>query len=396
MKKLLSLLVVVSVVLSCFTVSVFAEGQNVVNVNSAEALMNALASDTKIILAPGKYVLQSETVTEYYDDGSAWEYQIPKILFIDGMNNLTIEGNGKAEIVLDVGTAPVINIMNSYNVTFSGLILGHDVPEYGCEGEGYVIQMIMCDGVTVESCDLYGCGVEGINAFGCSNVTVNNTVIRDCMVRGIYVTAMKGDFTFNNCQFLRNAYDDYFAQTSGLIYASKRTAEGDSGNIYFNNCTFADNKNTQFVESYSNTDEYFVFHDGCMFSNNAWETAINVKSFEYGWWMTHYFEDQRPVIVEGRTLVPLRGVLENLGYQVTWNEATRSAVITKYDVDYEVIVTIDSNIIYKGGEAVEVDVPATIINGRTMVPIRAIAEAFDLKVEWDDDTRSVLIYVDEE
>ena len=102
--------------------------------------------------------------------------------------------------------------------------------------------------------------------------------------------------------------------------------------------------------------------------------------------------DQPPIIENNRTLVPLRGVLENMGYNVNWDEATNTAIISKYDVPYEVRVTIGSNKILKGDSEIEIDVPATIINDRTMVPIRAVSEAFEKKVDWDDESRSVLIY----
>jgi len=45
----------------------------------------------------------------------------------------------------------------------------------------------------------------------------------------------------------------------------------------------------------------------------------------------------------------------------------------------------------KNSSNVKLDVPAQIIGDRTMVPVRAVAEAFGVKVDWDDSTKTVLI-----
>ncbi|MBQ3110796.1 MAG: copper amine oxidase N-terminal domain-containing protein [Clostridia bacterium] len=98
---------------------------------------------------------------------------------------------------------------------------------------------------------------------------------------------------------------------------------------------------------------------------------------------------QTPVIVEGRTLVPLRSVFEALGATVEWNNEKRAAISEKGDL--VVVVAIDSKEMMVDGTPKAIDVPAQIMNGRTMVPVRAVAEAFGCKVEWDNATRTVII-----
>ncbi len=98
---------------------------------------------------------------------------------------------------------------------------------------------------------------------------------------------------------------------------------------------------------------------------------------------------QTPVIVEGRTLVPLRSVFEALGATVEWNNEQRAAISEKGDL--VVVVAIDSKEMMVDGTPKAIDVPAQIMNGRTMVPVRAVAEAFGCKVEWDNNTRTVII-----
>lgn len=93
-----------------------------------------------------------------------------------------------------------------------------------------------------------------------------------------------------------------------------------------------------------------------------------------------YF-DQIPVIENGRTLVPLRAIFETFGAEVTWDGATSTVTAVKDGT--EVKLTIDNPTAYKNGEAIELDVPAKIINGRTLVPVRFVSDCFDVLVNWD-------------
>ena len=102
--------------------------------------------------------------------------------------------------------------------------------------------------------------------------------------------------------------------------------------------------------------------------------------------------DQPPVIEEGRTLVPMRAIFEALGAEVNWNDNTKTAFATIDDIT--VSLSIDDYYMYrkqrgKSEEEIELDVPAKLISDRTMVPARAIAEAFGANVQWDGDTRTV-------
>lgn len=99
--------------------------------------------------------------------------------------------------------------------------------------------------------------------------------------------------------------------------------------------------------------------------------------------------DQQPLIIEDRVMVPLRAIFEALGAHVIWDNASRSIISTQGDTT--IIMTVDSNTIYRNGVATMIDVPPQIINDRTLVPVRAIAEAFDCKVTWNSDNRTVNI-----
>lgn len=99
--------------------------------------------------------------------------------------------------------------------------------------------------------------------------------------------------------------------------------------------------------------------------------------------------DVPPQIINGRTLVPMRTIFEELGATVDWNGDTKT--VTSVREDKTIILTIDSYTMYVNDEAVTLDVAPCLINGRTMVPARAVSESFDLKVDWDNEWRAVLI-----
>lgn len=98
---------------------------------------------------------------------------------------------------------------------------------------------------------------------------------------------------------------------------------------------------------------------------------------------------QNPEILEGRTLVPLRSIFEAMGADVEWDGDTRTATAKRGNVT--VTIQIGASEIYKNGKAVALDVPAQIVNDRTMVPARVIAEAFGADVQWNGNGRTVFI-----
>lgn len=112
------------------------------------------------------------------------------------------------------------------------------------------------------------------------------------------------------------------------------------------------------------------------------------------------FEDQNAKIVNDVTLVPARGVFEAMGHDVSWDAEKRMVTVTAETGVREVYITIDSDVMevvtYKSimertREEVTLEVPAQILNDRTMIPLRAVSEAFDCVVEWDGDNYAVNI-----
>ncbi len=94
-------------------------------------------------------------------------------------------------------------------------------------------------------------------------------------------------------------------------------------------------------------------------------------------------------IMENRTFTPARFVAEALGAKVEWNEETRTVTITRGERIIK--LTINSNIALIDGKETEIDVPAKIVDNRTLTPARFVAEALGAKVDWKEETRTVTI-----
>ena len=99
--------------------------------------------------------------------------------------------------------------------------------------------------------------------------------------------------------------------------------------------------------------------------------------------------DVPPQVINGRTMVPMRTIFEKLGATVDWNGDTKT--ITGKKDNTTVKMTLGKSKMNVNGKDVILDVPATIISGRTLVPARTIAESFSCKVDWNGDNKTVII-----
>jgi len=121
---------------------------------------------------------------------------------------------------------------------------------------------------------------------------------------------------------------------------------------------------------------------------NAQEKDRNISVFVDG---AEVEFDVSPVLENGRTLVPLRRICEALGAEVSWNDETQTATAVKGKITIKVPISPMAAHIRKNDETIILDVKARIVNGRTLVPLRAISEGMEAKVEWIDETSQVLI-----
>ena len=99
------------------------------------------------------------------------------------------------------------------------------------------------------------------------------------------------------------------------------------------------------------------------------------------------FPDQKPIIQNDRTLVPIRFIAESLGYDVEWDSIENVAIID----DGRVKLWIGTDKAELDGALVTLDTSSVLVNDRTMVPLRAVAETLDCTVDWIAKTKTVQI-----
>jgi len=99
--------------------------------------------------------------------------------------------------------------------------------------------------------------------------------------------------------------------------------------------------------------------------------------------------DVPPQIINGRTLVPLRAICEELGASIDWVANTKTVTATKDDI--VIVLTIGNSSPKINGRLVSIDQPGIIVDGRTLVPLRFVAESFGVKVDWNGNEKIVTI-----
>jgi hypothetical protein len=102
--------------------------------------------------------------------------------------------------------------------------------------------------------------------------------------------------------------------------------------------------------------------------------------------------DVMPVVKNGRVLVPFRALFEKIEANVYWNSKEGTVIASKNGKDIK--LKVNSGIAFVNGQKNTLDVPATIIKGRVLVPIRFVAENYDGLVQWDGSKKRVIITSD--
>ncbi len=218
---------------------------------------------------------------------------------------------------------------------------------------------------------------------GCKNL---KNIILPVSIKNIY------QFAFNNCDSLKEVVIPYgttrvswevFSQCDNLksLYVPDTVTSIDAGII-------KNSKNCILYCSTGSTAESVCKSGKISYlTDNSVNTGIHV--YYNGTRVSFHAYGQNPELLQSRTLVPLRSIFEAMGAQVEWDAATSTAVARRGKV--EVKIQIGASEMQKNGAAVALDVPAQLLNDRTMVPVRVIAEAFGADVSWNGNGRAVLI-----
>ena len=202
--------------------------QTTVEVATVDELLAAIGSNTRIVLTEKNYDLSTAAEgangNNYYWGESA---DGPELV-IFGVDNMTIES---ADGVLTGHTitavpryANVIRFENCTNLRLAGFTAGH-TPEPGyCSGG--VLRFDNCDIVKVENCGLYGCGVLGVWAMACGDVTVSRCDIYECSWGGISLEYVSGA-SIDGCTFRDLGGDNIMVYESDEIYVDGQEFYGE-------------------------------------------------------------------------------------------------------------------------------------------------------------------------
>ena len=101
--------------------------------------------------------------------------------------------------------------------------------------------------------------------------------------------------------------------------------------------------------------------------------------------------DVAPIIQNDRVLVPMRAIFEGLNCSVDYTDIDGKQIITAKNDGNTISLEIGSNEMTVNDEKVSLDTVPVIIDDRTLVPLRAVSEALDCNVDWDGDTKTVAI-----
>lgn len=99
--------------------------------------------------------------------------------------------------------------------------------------------------------------------------------------------------------------------------------------------------------------------------------------------------DQPPIIDSGRTIVPLRGIFENLKASVQWD--SKQQLVTAHHTDTKILLRIGSKAPTVNGKVVPIDVAAKVTSGRTFVPLRFVSESLGANVVYDEKSKVIKI-----
>jgi hypothetical protein len=104
-----------------------------------------------------------------------------------------------------------------------------------------------------------------------------------------------------------------------------------------------------------------------------------------------HFSDQKPEMTAGSVYIPMRGVLEKIGADVRWSEQEHAVYAQEGSKTVRLPQNGDATI---NGRSMKLDTPAYVQDGRTMVPLRFLAQTFGATVKWDESNHAV--YIDQD
>lgn len=192
-------------------------------------------------------------------------YILPSALTLQNLDSFTLEAehDGMAEILVTSNESSVVVIEDCPSIKIKGCILGHTVLEVGdCGPNAYVVEYYHCNSLTIEKCDLYGCGTVGIHC-DADDQTTDNLAVKDCIIRdcmGAAISSSAPNISITNCIISGNAYVETWTSAFYL-----------PASAVLNNCIIVNNHNERLNYDYRTDTDIQMAVSNCIFRDNAWE-----------------------------------------------------------------------------------------------------------------------------
>ena len=183
-----------------------SDGRTEYHVSSVDEMLDCLGSDSVIYLEGELFELSA--ASKYGNEGGENYYWSQNYdgygLVLVGIDNLHIVAAGeKALVELMPRSADVLALRYCSNVTLENLVLGHIRGAGGCTGD--VVSFVGCEACTISNSELFGCGVNGVNAFGSTDIHVNDSEIYECSGFAAVISDCEGtefnNVTIRDCTF---------------------------------------------------------------------------------------------------------------------------------------------------------------------------------------------------
>lgn len=297
-----------------------------------------------------------------------------------GVNKISGDNHVVTYMTTFVGPMPGGEIGRHFIIDDKIIISGYAKPEEYYKQYGYYPTIIL--GLNGNIVDIWGnCWIHHIEK---SNGKIYAQIDNMCGDGGNTITSRGIYYISDDFKEKRLVLDDMWSNQFEHMYIKEN-------NIYFAS-KFGDWFKGNILGD--GTIENIVAEPKTIYSNSF--IVVIIRQIPSGGDPQYYREliafDVPPIIENDRVLVPMRAIFEALGATVDWDGNTKTVTAKKDDI--EISMQIGNDILYKNSEKIALDVPAKIVDNRTIVPIRAVSEGLGARVEWNETARAVYIYTD--
>lgn len=368
----------------------FVVADNAIYIHSSISALSNRFKIEKLDFADGQTVWSSNE----YDFGYCLSYSEGKLYFESGSEAVCISADNGQELWKYKANKPLV-----------GYMLSSKVRIFFCNQDGYIYCLGKTSGNLVWQTNFYSDNSGIVNVLG-SSMAFSNDKLFVCAQNGMLFCfdANKGKLLWshqaegnieNTSPVVSNG-KVFFVSGGSMLYCISE----DNGKLYwkhnldYSQLTNIVPGNNKIYVNLPNNNTAYCFVDSKNSSAKEVKIVFQMNS------KTYYVNDEKntmdvePLVIQGRTFIPVRYLAEPLGCAVEYDIIKKQ--ITLNNCSRKIILTIGSNLAEVDGKMYYIDVDnksivPVIKNGRTMIPIRFVSGSFDCKVEWKPDTKEITV-----